>query len=77
MLKGIDVVLAGIATHFIPSEKLPYLKQDLLTTEQSDVKEVLNKYQCIKFNQEFSLAPYMNKIDTYFSASSVEEIIQR
>ncbi|XP_043600158.1 3-hydroxyisobutyryl-CoA hydrolase, mitochondrial isoform X4 [Bombus pyrosoma] len=76
-LKGIDVVLAGIATHFIPSEKLPYLKQDLLTTEQSDVKEVLNKYQCIKFNQEFRLAPYMNKIDTYFSASSVEEIIQR
>lgn len=75
-LKGIDVLLAGIATHFVPSEKLPNLKQDLLMTEQSDVAEILNKYQSVTWNEEFCLAPYMNKINTYFSSLSVEEIIE-
>ena len=76
-MKGIDVLLAGIATHFVPSEKLPNLKQDLLMTEQSDVAEILNKYQSVTWNEEFCLAPYMNKINTYFSSLSVEDIIER
>ncbi|CAD1479163.1 unnamed protein product, partial [Heterotrigona itama] len=75
-LKGIDVLLAGIATHFVTSEKLPNLKQDLLMTEQSNVAEILNKYQSATWNEEFCLAPYMNKINTYFSSLSVEEIIE-
>ncbi|CAK9795929.1 3-hydroxyisobutyryl-CoA hydrolase, mitochondrial [Anthophora plagiata] len=76
-LKGVDVLLAGIATHFIPSEKLSDLKEELLTTELPDPKEILNKYQPKPLNQEFSLAPYMNEIDKCFSASCVEEIIDR
>ncbi|KOC65721.1 3-hydroxyisobutyryl-CoA hydrolase, mitochondrial [Habropoda laboriosa] len=76
-LRGVDVLLAGIATHFIPSEKLLDLKQELLMTEQPDLKEILNKYQPKKLNQEFSLAPYMDEINKYFSASCVEEIIDR
>ncbi|XP_006612320.1 3-hydroxyisobutyryl-CoA hydrolase, mitochondrial isoform X2 [Apis dorsata] len=76
-LQGIDVLLAGIATHFIPSEKLPNLKEDLLMTDKSDIKEILNKYQSKTLNQEFCLAPYMSKIDKYFSASCIEEIIER
>ncbi|XP_043507938.1 3-hydroxyisobutyryl-CoA hydrolase, mitochondrial isoform X2 [Frieseomelitta varia] len=75
-LKGMDVLLAGVATHFVPSEKLPNLKQDLLMTEQSDVAEILNKYQSVTWNEEFCLAPYMNKINTYFSSLSVEETIE-
>ena len=46
-------------------------------TEQSDVAEILNKYQSVTWNEEFCLAPYMNKINTYFSSLSVEEIIER
>lgn len=76
-LKGIDVLLAGIATHFVPSNKLSDLKQDLLTNEQSDIEEVLNKYQPERLNPEFCLAPYMSKIDKCFSVTSIEEIIQR
>ncbi|XP_034178965.2 3-hydroxyisobutyryl-CoA hydrolase isoform X2 [Osmia lignaria lignaria] len=76
-LKGVDVLFAGIATHFVPSEKLPDLKQDLLTTEQSDVNDILTKYQPTKLDQEFSLTPYMNQIDKCFSAPSIEEIIER
>lgn len=71
------MLLAGIATHFVLSEKLPDLKQDLLTTEVPDVKEILNKYQSKDLDQEFCFAPYMSQIDKCFSASSVEEIIER
>lgn len=77
MFEGVDVLLAGIATHFVPSEKLPNLKQDLLATEQPDVNDILTKYQPTKLHQEFSLTPYMNQIDKCFSASSIEEIIER
>ncbi|MBW8880966.1 MAG: enoyl-CoA hydratase/isomerase family protein, partial [Asticcacaulis sp.] len=35
-LKGMDVLAAGIATHFVPSERLPALKQRLLDGEDMD-----------------------------------------
>lgn len=76
-LKGIDVLLAGIATHFVPSEKLADLKHDLLALQNTGIiEDILNKYQP-KLNHEFSLAPHMLKIENYFSAPSVEEIIER
>ncbi|XP_076651092.1 3-hydroxyisobutyryl-CoA hydrolase [Halictus rubicundus] len=76
-LKGVDVLLAGIATHFVASESLAELKQDLLTTESPDVTTILNKYHLKDLDKPFALAPYMNQIDKCFSASSVEEIIKR
>lgn len=73
---GIDVLFAGIATHFVPSEKLIDLKQDLLASRNTEVEEILNRYQS-KLNLKFSLAPHMSQIENYFSAPSVEEIIER
>ncbi|XP_071566717.1 3-hydroxyisobutyryl-CoA hydrolase, mitochondrial isoform X1 [Temnothorax nylanderi] len=78
-LKGVDVLLAGIATHFVPSEKIADLKRDLLTLREIDtekIEPILNKYQP-KLNREFSLAPHMSQIENCFSAPSVEEIIER
>ncbi|XP_039304062.1 3-hydroxyisobutyryl-CoA hydrolase, mitochondrial isoform X2 [Solenopsis invicta] len=75
-LKGIDVLLAGIATHFVPSEKLADLKRELLTLRDVDIEPILNKYQP-KLNHEFSLAPHMSQIENCFSAPSIEEIIER
>ncbi|KYN43172.1 3-hydroxyisobutyryl-CoA hydrolase, mitochondrial, partial [Trachymyrmex septentrionalis] len=78
-LKGIDVLFAGIATHFVPSEKLTNLKRDLLTLREVDIKSVLtvlNKHQP-KLNHKFSLAPHMSQIENCFSAPTVEEIIKR
>ncbi|XP_012221314.1 3-hydroxyisobutyryl-CoA hydrolase, mitochondrial isoform X2 [Linepithema humile] len=75
-LKGIDVLLAGIATHFVLSEKLTDLKRDLLMSQESDIENILNNYQP-KLNHVFSLAPHMSQIENCFSASSVEEIIER
>ncbi|CAG8503292.1 10539_t:CDS:2 [Ambispora leptoticha] len=40
-LKGIDVFLSGVATHYIPSERLPYLEERLCELE-SDDHEVIN-----------------------------------
>lgn len=77
MFKGINVLFAGIATHFVRSDKLSDLKQDLLATEEPDVKEILDKYQPADLSQQFCLASCTNKIDKIFSASTVEEIIDR
>lgn len=68
--------LAGIATHYVPSEKLADLKHDLFTSPNSNIDDILNKYQT-KLNHEFSLAPHMSQIEHCFSAPTVEEIIQR
>ncbi|KYN29336.1 3-hydroxyisobutyryl-CoA hydrolase, mitochondrial, partial [Trachymyrmex cornetzi] len=75
-LKGFDVFLAGIATHFVPSEKLADLKRDLFALREVDIEPILNKYQQ-KLNHEFSLAPHMSQIENCFSAPTVEEIIER
>ncbi|KYN03607.1 3-hydroxyisobutyryl-CoA hydrolase, mitochondrial, partial [Cyphomyrmex costatus] len=75
-LKGVDVLLAGIATHFVPSEKLADLKRDLLALHEVDIESILNKYQQM-LNHEFSLAPYMSQIENCFSAPTIEEIIER
>lgn len=74
--KAVDVLLAGIATHYVPSEKLADLKHDLFTLPYCNIDDILNKYQP-KLNHEFSLAPYMSLIEHCFSAPTVEEIIER
>lgn len=76
-LKGIDVLLAGVATHYVPSERLQDLKQELLSSDVANIQNILNKYQPKDIKQEFSLAPYMQQIEKHFSAPSVEGIIQR
>ncbi|KAI4493646.1 hypothetical protein M0804_001822 [Polistes exclamans] len=76
-LQGIDVLHAGIATHFIPSARLQDLKDDLLKLDTNDIEQVLNKYQPKDLMNEFSLSPYIHKIEKCFSSSSVEEIIKR
>ena len=47
-LKGLDIVKAGIATHFISSSSLTDLENDLLRLENPDaarISHVLSKYQ--------------------------------
>lgn len=76
-LKGVDVHLAGIATHFVPSERLPELKEELIKINTPNVGEILNKYHLKKSQQEFCLSPHLEQINSCFSASSVEQIIER
>ncbi|XP_063981702.1 3-hydroxyisobutyryl-CoA hydrolase, mitochondrial [Diachasmimorpha longicaudata] len=75
-LKGVDVKLTGVATHYVQSAKLEELTDVLLKSGGKDLEKILDYYED-KTPAEFSLAEYLDKIDEYFSADTVEEIIDR
>ncbi|XP_040213097.1 3-hydroxyisobutyryl-CoA hydrolase, mitochondrial isoform X1 [Rana temporaria] len=81
-LKGRDVQKAGIATHFVESEKIPSLEKDLTSLKEptkKDVAEVLDTYQTKSTADEekpFILAEHLDKINSLFTANSVEEIFE-
>ncbi|XP_053327834.1 3-hydroxyisobutyryl-CoA hydrolase, mitochondrial [Spea bombifrons] len=79
-LKGRDVQKAGIATHFVESSKISSLEKDLVTLKcpsKDEVASVLDSYQkksdAVE-NEPFVLAEHLDKINSLFSANSVEEI---
>ncbi|XP_009672190.2 3-hydroxyisobutyryl-CoA hydrolase, mitochondrial isoform X2 [Struthio camelus] len=82
-LKGRDVQKAGIATHFVESEKLSALEEDLIALKFPSIEsiaEVLNSYhEKSKIDQEkaFVLDEHMEKINSIFSANSMEEIVKK
>lgn len=76
-LKGPDVLKAGIATHYCKSSKLNELEKEILKcATPHELTAVLNKFN-EKDEKEFSLGPYLSKINHCFSGSSVEEIFNR
>lgn len=80
-MKGLDIVKAGIATHFTPKANLPNLEGDLLRIEEPDanrISHVLSKHQeqwMDDYKQEFSEKQYVGRINTAFGADSVEKMI--
>ncbi|NWV64167.1 HIBCH protein, partial [Malurus elegans] len=82
-LKGRDVLKAGIATHFVESEKLPALEKDLIALKspsKEKIADVLNSYhmKCtLDQEKEFVLDEHMDKINSIFSANSMEEIVKK
>ncbi|XP_043478549.1 3-hydroxyisobutyryl-CoA hydrolase, mitochondrial [Leptopilina heterotoma] len=76
-LKGIDVYLAGLATHFVPKNQLDELVETLLNSKNGNVEEILNNYQPKDLNQEFTLESRMKEINRCFSAQTIEEIIEK
>ncbi|XP_033024606.1 3-hydroxyisobutyryl-CoA hydrolase, mitochondrial isoform X3 [Lacerta agilis] len=81
-LKGKDVHRAGIATHFIEAEKMAALEKDLTelkSPSKENVADILDSYhkKCkIDQEKEFVLGEHMDKINSLFSANSMEEIVQ-
>ncbi|XP_041056149.1 3-hydroxyisobutyryl-CoA hydrolase, mitochondrial isoform X2 [Carcharodon carcharias] len=79
-IKGRNVHQAGIATHFVNSEKIPDLERDLVSLKspsEEDVADLLNSYhfKC-KADDKFVLAEHVDKINRLFKTNSVEEILQ-
>ena len=81
-LQGRDLFKAGIATHFIPSDKLKSLEDDLLRLEKPDllkIDRILQKHQeqwQDEYRKEFSLKPHIGRINSIFGqAGKVEDII--
>ncbi|XP_055493742.1 3-hydroxyisobutyryl-CoA hydrolase, mitochondrial isoform X2 [Leucoraja erinacea] len=79
-IKGRDVQEAGIATHFVKSEKIPALEQDLVSLKspsKEDVADLINSYHMkCKADDQFVLAEHMDKINRLFKTNSVEEIME-
>lgn len=76
-LKGLDVLKAGIATHFCDFDKLPELEKKLLALHNiDDLENVLNTFtqESQNISKEFSLQPHLDKIEKCFAFNSVEEI---
>ncbi|XP_015676679.1 3-hydroxyisobutyryl-CoA hydrolase, mitochondrial [Protobothrops mucrosquamatus] len=81
-LRGRDVHKAGIATHFVEAEKMAALEKDLIeliSPTKANVADVLDSYhkECkLDQEKEFILGEHMDKINSLFSANSMEEIVQ-
>ncbi|XP_063174135.1 3-hydroxyisobutyryl-CoA hydrolase, mitochondrial isoform X1 [Candoia aspera] len=81
-LKGRDVQRAGIATHFVEAEKMVALEKDLtelISPSKANVADILDSYhkKCkLDQEKEFILGEHMDKINSLFSANSMEEIVQ-
>lgn len=77
-LRGRDVLFAGVATHFVSSELIPDLEKELISSS-SDVEGVLSEFHKKSLNESetFSLTNVKDKINSIFSAESVELIFKR
>lgn len=80
-LKGYDVKHAGVATHFVTSEKLADLESSLLSLPSDPdihmVAKLLDDYdkQCSDENKEFSLEKFTHQINSCFDKPTMEDII--
>lgn len=78
-LHGKELVATGLATHFVPSEKLPELESRLIslnTGDQNAVKSVIEEFTVEVQINEDSVLNKQSIIDECFSRDTVEEIIK-
>lgn len=80
-LKGRDVQRAGVATHFVESQKISELEKQLLDLKSpstEDLSRLLDSFQSqssLDSEKPFVLEKHISDIDRLFSSSSVEGII--
>ncbi|KAF9203701.1 hypothetical protein BGZ49_006138 [Haplosporangium sp. Z 27] len=77
-LKGIDTVFAGIATHYVPSERLAAL-EDRLSELETDNHDVINMaiedfVSEPKHGHKYALSENRDAIDRCFHFNTIEEI---
>ncbi|OIT38091.1 PREDICTED: 3-hydroxyisobutyryl-CoA hydrolase 1-like [Nicotiana attenuata] len=77
-LDGAEMLACGLATHFVPSERLPLLEQALVKVNTSDpdvISAIISRFSHIPKLKEGSPYHKMKIIDRCFSRRTVEEII--
>ncbi|KAI8558657.1 hypothetical protein RHMOL_Rhmol04G0113700 [Rhododendron molle] len=78
-LNGKEVVAAGLATHFVPSEKLLELEKKLISLNSGDVNAVKSVIEEFSVEVQIDEESVLNKqavIDECFSKDTVEEILK-
>ncbi|RIB09845.1 3-hydroxyisobutyryl-coenzyme A hydrolase [Gigaspora rosea] len=80
-LKGLDVFLSGVATHYVPSQRLPLLENRLSEIECDDhevINAVIEEFvaECNR-DHSYALGGNVRKsIDRCFKGDSVEDILK-
>ncbi|KAJ3592614.1 hypothetical protein NHX12_007741 [Muraenolepis orangiensis] len=80
-LKGRDVQRAGVASHFVESQKVSALEQELVglrSPSTEDISKLLESYQTqssLDAEKPFVLQSHLQDINRLFSAGSVEDIL--
>ncbi|XP_058095300.1 3-hydroxyisobutyryl-CoA hydrolase-like protein 5 [Magnolia sinica] len=78
-LNGKEMIAAGLATHFVPSEKLAELEKHLISLNSGDehaVKSVIEEFSVDVQPDEDSILNKQSTINQCFDKESVEEIIE-
>ncbi|KAF5458657.1 hypothetical protein F2P56_022670 [Juglans regia] len=78
-LNGKELVAAGLATHFVPSEKLPELEKHLISLNSGDknaVKSAIEEFSVDVQLDENSILNKKSIIDECFSKNNVADIIK-
>ncbi|XP_028768174.1 3-hydroxyisobutyryl-CoA hydrolase 1-like [Neltuma alba] len=77
-LNGEEMVKCGLATHFVPSEKLKLLENALQTVTTSDISTItalIDKFSEVAHLKEDSPLKRLDTINKCFSKPTVEEIV--
>nr|XP_009764161.1 PREDICTED: 3-hydroxyisobutyryl-CoA hydrolase-like protein 5 isoform X2 [Nicotiana sylvestris] len=78
-LRGKEMVAAGLATHFVPSQKLFQLEKRLVSInsgEEDAIRSVINEFSTNIDIDERSILKKLSIINECFSKDSVEEIVE-
>lgn len=78
-LNGKELVALGLATHFVPSDKLPELEKCLLSLEAGNENAIRSAIEEFSIGVQIDEESVLNKqslIEECFSKDSVEEIIK-
>lgn len=78
-LNGKEMIAAGLATHFVPSEKLHELENclvNLSSTDEDSIRAIVEEFSLNVQPDEESILNKLSTIDKCFCEESVEEIIK-
>ncbi|BES87533.1 3-hydroxyisobutyryl-CoA hydrolase [Nesidiocoris tenuis] len=76
-LKGADVAMAGVATHYIETSNLPAFLEDIENKADCDnLDQIIKQHsKCLK-SQNFTLSSKMSLINKAFSHDTIEEMLE-
>lgn len=77
-LDGAEMLACGLATHFVPSARLPSLEEALCKVDSSDpaiISEIIAKHSQQPYLKDKSAYHRLDIVDRCFSRRTIEEII--
>jgi enoyl-CoA hydratase/carnithine racemase len=81
-IKGVDLAKCGIATHFVPQQKIETLKKALIdnTNEDINLSKLLNivkEFSDVTYNPNEFYFPKLDEIKKIFQLDSLDDVFKR